>query len=83
MSNTYDFTLHALDRRLKIALDGENWAAARVLTTVLGMYTKDIIRVQWENGEPVFHLTKKGSSIADDVSSALEKIDREEHENEA
>ena len=81
MSGVYDFTLHALDRYLRIALEDGDWARARTLTTVLGMYTKDILNVQWENGEPIFQLTKKGEEIADDVSSALEKLG-EEYETE-
>ena len=81
MIDIYDFTLHALDRRLCTALGDGDWARARILTTVLGMYTKDILDVQWEDGEPIFQLTKKGEGIADDVTSALEKLG-EEYETE-
>ena len=74
MSQVYDFTLHSLDKILQAALRDHDWARARTLSTVMGMYTKGILDVEWKCGEPIFHLTAKGDIIADDISSSLEKM---------
>ena len=76
----YDFTLHALDKRLQKELDAGNWTHARTLTTVMGMYTKNMLDVYWENGEPSFALTSKGEEIVDEVSLALERMSEEDDE---
>ena len=82
MPYVYDFTLHALDRRVSIALRDGNLTHARMLTTVMGMYTNKILDVEWESGEPTFQLTSKGEEIVDEVSSVLERIEGNETETQ-
>ena len=72
MNKVCDFTGAALERRLDDALRTHDYVNARVLTSVITMYERGIIQIEWEHGEPIMRLTEHGAKVSEQISECME-----------